>query len=54
MDPAQHGGWFTLVAYLFARPALRRSYLRWGYWFDRVIGAVFLGFAALLIFASLR
>jgi RhtB (resistance to homoserine/threonine) family protein len=48
------GAWFTLVAFLFARATVRRHYLRWGYWIDRALGLVFLVFAALLVFASVR
>jgi RhtB (resistance to homoserine/threonine) family protein len=48
------GAWFTLVAFLVARPAMRRRYLRYGHWIDRALGGVFLVFAGLLLFASLR
>lgn len=38
-------GWFSLVATIFTHAALRRRYLRLGGWVDRLLGAVFLGFA---------
>ncbi len=38
-------GWFSLVALVFTRPALRRSYLRMGVWVDRALGLVFIAFA---------
>lgn len=47
-------GWFTLVSLLFTRPDIRGRFLRHGHWIDRALGAVFLGFAASLLFANLR
>ena len=46
--------WFSLVAMAFTRERVRRAYLRSGAWIDRVMGAVFLAFAASLVAASLR
>ncbi|GAB5562790.1 MAG: LysE family transporter [Synoicihabitans sp.] len=46
-------GWFTLVATIFTRPALRRAYWRGGVWVDRALGLVFLGFALNLFLAKL-
>ena len=43
-------GWFSLVSVLFTRAEVRRSFLRHGHWIDRVLGVVFLGFAASLVF----
>lgn len=45
-------GWFCLVSVLFTQAALRRKFLRHGHWIDRVLGVVFLGFAASLVLAS--
>jgi RhtB (resistance to homoserine/threonine) family protein len=46
--------WFSLVAMAFTRERVRRAYLRSGAWIDRVMGIVFLAFAASLVAASLR
>lgn len=43
--------WFSLVAALFAMPAMRRGYLRLSRWIDGVAGAVFVAFGLHLIFA---
>lgn len=45
-------GWFSLVALVFTRPALRRSYLRMGVWVDRVLGVVFIAFAVNVLLAK--
>lgn len=45
-------GWFSLVATLFTRHDVRRKFLRHGHWVDRVLGVVFLAFAAMLVMAS--
>lgn len=45
--------WFALVAVVFTRPPVRRAFLRHGHWIDRVLGVVFVGFAASLAFGSL-
>lgn len=47
-------GWFSLVSFVFAREAVRRTFLRYGHWIDRGLGVVFLGFAASLALATLR
>jgi threonine/homoserine/homoserine lactone efflux protein len=47
------GLWFTLVAFVFARESVRRRFLRYGFWIDRAMGAVFLIFAALLALATI-
>lgn len=44
--------WFSLVAMLFTRPTVRRRFLKYGHWIDRVLGVVFLAFAARLAFAT--
>jgi len=41
--------WFTLVASLFALPAMRRGYQRMAKWIDGVAGALFAGFGIHLI-----
>jgi len=43
--------WFSLVAALFAMPAMRRSYLRLSRWIDGFAGAIFVAFGLHLIFA---
>ena len=45
--------WFSLVSVLFTRVEIRAKFLRHGHWIDRVLGVVFLGFAASLAFATL-
>ena len=46
--------WFSLVSVLFTKPEVRNKFLRHGHWIDRVLGVVFLAFAAKLAFASLH
>ena len=46
--------WFCFVSVLFTKPEVRRRFLRHGHWIDRVLGVVFLAFAAKLAFASLQ
>lgn len=41
--------WFTLVALVFALPAMRRGYQRLAKWIDGVAGVVFAGFGVALI-----
>jgi threonine efflux protein len=43
--------WFTVVAGLFALPAMRRGYLRLSRWIDGLAGAVFVAFGLHLIFS---
>jgi threonine efflux protein len=43
--------WFSMVAAIFALPAMRRGYLRLSRWIDGFAGAIFLLFGAHLIFA---
>lgn len=40
--------WFTFVSYTFTQERVRLKFLRHGYWIDRVLGVVFLGFAVSL------
>lgn len=42
--------WFSLVAVVFALPAMRRSYQRLAKWIDGVAGVLFTGFGLHLIF----
>lgn len=42
--------WFAIVAVLFSHAAVRRRFLAHGYWFERIMGAFLLGFAAKLVF----
>lgn len=41
--------WFVLVSLVFTRDEIRRRFLRHGHWIDRVLGVVFLAFAASLV-----
>ncbi|WP_343214339.1 threonine export protein RhtC [Dyella sp. ASV21] len=43
--------WFTLVAGVFALPAMRRGYLKLSRWIDGLAGAVFVAFGLHLILA---
>lgn len=44
--------WFTVVAGVFALPAMRRGYLKLARWIDGLAGAVFVAFGLHLIFGS--
>lgn len=44
--------WFTLVSCVFTRAAVRGRFLRWGHWFDRVMGVLLLALAARLALAT--
>lgn len=46
------GIWFSLVATVFTRAAVRRGYARFGPWIDRVMGAVFWVFALQLVLSE--
>jgi RhtB (resistance to homoserine/threonine) family protein len=46
--------WFCLVSVLFTQPEVRRKFLRHGHLIDRVLGVVFLGFAASLALATIK
>jgi threonine/homoserine/homoserine lactone efflux protein len=43
--------WFSFVSCVFTRDAARRAFLRGSHWIDRLLGIVFLGFAAGLLLA---
>lgn len=47
-------GWFTFVSFAFTQERVRSTFLRNGHWIDRVLGLVFLGFAASLVIATVR
>jgi RhtB (resistance to homoserine/threonine) family protein len=47
-------GWFTLVSLFFTREAVRRNFLRFGHWFERVMGVLLLALAVRLALASVR
>lgn len=44
--------WFSLVAVAFSRPRVRQAFLRWGHWFERVMGVLFIALAARLVLGS--
>ena len=46
--------WFSFVAGVFTRPAVRETFLRHGHWVDRALGVVFIGFATSLLLASVH
>jgi RhtB (resistance to homoserine/threonine) family protein len=41
--------WFMMVSLVFTRDDIRRRFLRHGHWIDRILGVVFLAFAASLL-----
>ncbi|HEY1764923.1 MAG TPA: LysE family translocator [Opitutaceae bacterium] len=45
--------WFFVVSTVFTGQTVRRAFLRGGHWIDRAMGAVFIGLAAALAFASM-
>jgi RhtB (resistance to homoserine/threonine) family protein len=47
-------GWFILVSLFFTRNSVRRNFLRFGHWFERVMGVLLLALAVRLAFASIR
>lgn len=44
--------WFTCVAFVFTRERVRRAFLRFGHWFDRVMGVLLIALAVRLALAS--
>src|SRR5688572_3135975 len=46
--------WFSLVSIMFSRPDVRGKFLSHGHWIDRVLGVVFIGFAASLALATIN
>lgn len=47
-------GWFIFVSFAFTQEPVRRRFVQHGHWIDRALGIVFLGFAASLVFASVK
>jgi RhtB (resistance to homoserine/threonine) family protein len=47
-------GWFSFVAVLFTRDAVRRHFLHFGHWIDWTMGVVLLAFAVSLVVATMR
>jgi RhtB (resistance to homoserine/threonine) family protein len=47
-------GWFIFVSFGFTQTRVREAFLRHGHWIDRVLGVIFLAFAATLAFAVVR
>lgn len=45
--------WFTVVSLVFTRESVRRTFLRSGHWFERVMGGLLLVLAARLALATL-
>jgi threonine efflux protein len=46
-------GWFSLVSFCLSTPAMRKVYMRWSRWIDRVAGT-FLAFFGVRLLASFR
>lgn len=46
--------WFTFVSLVFTRESLRRTFLRTGHWFERVMGVLLLLLAARLALVTLH
>ncbi|WP_340610439.1 LysE family translocator [Xenorhabdus bharatensis] len=44
--------WFILVSCFFSNPVIRLKFIQMGYWFERGIGVILIGFAARLMFIS--
>lgn len=44
-----NAAWFALVSMLFSSEAVRRSFIRLGHWFERLMGLVLVIFAARLV-----
>ena len=46
--------WFCAVALLFSQARVRRSFVRLGHWFDRLMGAVLVGLGIKVAFSELH
>jgi len=46
--------WFTLVSVFFTHEPVRRNFLRFGHWFERVMGVLLLALSVRLALASLK
>lgn len=44
--------WFVFVSLFFSNPSVRMRFLQQGYWFERVMGVVLLGFALRLLLTT--
>jgi RhtB (resistance to homoserine/threonine) family protein len=44
--------WFSMVSVFFTREGVRGAFLKGGHWIDRAMGAVFIGLAVALAFAT--
>ena len=44
--------WFMMVAVFFTLPGVRRSFSRFGYWLDRIMGGVLLLLAGQLLLST--
>lgn len=47
-------GWFTFVSFAFTQERIRRPFLQHGHWIDRVLGVVFIAFAASLVWSTFK
>ncbi|PHM58796.1 LysE family translocator [Xenorhabdus sp. KK7.4] len=47
-----NAAWFILVSWLFSNSVIRLKFIQMGYWFERVIGVILIGFAVRLVFVS--
>ncbi|QTF09222.1 LysE family translocator [Brenneria izadpanahii] len=45
--------WFVLVGVLFSSPSVRQRFVRRGYWFERFMGVILIGFAIRLLFVAI-
>ncbi|OKP04829.1 LysE family translocator [Xenorhabdus eapokensis] len=45
--------WFVLVSIIFSNALIRNKFIQKGYWFERVMGIVLIGFAVRLLFLSI-
>ncbi|MDX7992365.1 LysE family translocator [Xenorhabdus littoralis] len=45
--------WFVLVSIIFSNKFIRNKFKQKGYWFERIMGALLIGFAARLFFISI-
>ncbi|CPR21661.1 LysE family translocator [Brenneria goodwinii] len=48
-----NAAWFVLVSVLFSSPSVRQRFVRQGYWFERFMGVILIGFAIRLLFVTI-
>ncbi|MES3676703.1 LysE family translocator [Halomonas elongata] len=48
-----NAAWFVLVCLIFSNPAIRQRFVKSGYWFERFMGVVMIGFSVRLLFITL-